>query len=326
MVEVNITLKVPALEKLVHVSASGIGSVAGSMLASWKATRYAKAKLIEAKAQADSLELIAQAHADARQTLIAFDDVTGTLEMAGEQITQRLDFQECKRQRNIAAVVSQAAEELGEEEVPDSEPDHDWIARFFGYVQDVSEEDVRKIWSRILAGEVRSPGKVSLRTLSILRNMSRQEAELFMEAMRYRIDDYILHKECVKSSTILNSNHFYFLFADMGLFYSPVLTRPPRRVTLDKNGVTHLVNADHILFLKGAPKKSVDREDDKVVLKRSAIELSPFFNASSDPTYLRHFASRLAKQACTVQAVPIKATTAEGHCFDQHKLRTIDPY
>ena len=40
MVDVN--LKVPALEKLVDYTASGIGAVAGPMLAPWKARKKAE--------------------------------------------------------------------------------------------------------------------------------------------------------------------------------------------------------------------------------------------------------------------------------------------
>ena len=325
MVDVNVTVKVPGLEKLVKVSASGIGAVAGSMLAPWMANQHAKAKLIEAKGQADSLRIIAQAQADARQALTATNTTTGTLEITREQITQRLEFQEHKRQQNIVSVVEQAAEDLGDEEVPDNEPDHDWTARLFEYVQDVSEEDIRRIWARILAGEVRSPGRVSLRTLSILRNMSRLEAELFTEAMRCRIDDYIIWRFCVKSSDKLNSNDFYYRFVDMGLFYSPVDTRPPRHISLDKNGTTHLVNADHILFLNGRPNMRVDQDADKAVLKTPAIELSPFCEAKSNPMYLRHLAKRLADKHCTLRTAPIEGTTPDVYRFDRRKIRTVEP-
>ena len=286
MLDLNVTIKVPGLRKLSDVVASGVGAVAGSMLAPWMAKKQAEAKRIEAKGQSDSLHIIAQAQADARQALTAPNAVArGTLEITREQITQRLEFQENKRQQNIISVVRQAAEELGDEEVLDNEPDHDWTARFFGYVQDVSEEDVRRIWGRILAGEVRSPNGVSLRTLSVLRNMSRREAELFADAMRYRIDDYILRKFCLRSSDKLRSGDFYYRFVDTGLFYSPVGTRPPRRISLDKNGVRSMINADHILFLKGKPNIIVDG-DDKVVLKTPARELAPFCDSKSDMTYL----------------------------------------
>ena len=72
---VDVTLKVPAIEKLVDYTASGIGAVAGSMLAPWRAQQDAKAKLIEAQADADSLRLISDARADARRSLLASGEV-----------------------------------------------------------------------------------------------------------------------------------------------------------------------------------------------------------------------------------------------------------
>ncbi len=315
----------PGLEKLVNVVASGIGAVAGPMLAPWTARQHAKAKLIEASSQATSLQTIAQAQASARRALTARDATSGTVEITREQIIQRLEFQEQKRQQNIVSVVRQAAEELGDEEVIDDEPDHDWTARFFEYVQDVSEEDIRSIWARILAGEVRTPGRVSLRTLSILRNMSRLEAELFSEAMRYVIDDFIVWKHCVRSSDKLKRNDFYFRFPDMGLFYSPVELRPPRGFSVGSEGIAQLVNADHILILRGTPNRSVDADSDKAILKRPAIELSAFCEAKSDPTYLRHIARGLAAKDCTLLAAPIEETTAAGPRFDPHKILTVEP-
>ena len=325
MVDVNVTVTVPAFEKLVNVVASGIGAVAGPILAPWTARQHAKARLIEAGAQAGSLQTIAQAQASARRALTAPNATSGTVEITPEQIVQRLKFQEQKRQQNIVSVVSQAAEELGDEEVRGDEPDHDWTARFFEYVQDVSEEDIRTIWARILAGEVRTPGRVSLRTLSILRNMSRLEAELFTEAMRYVIDDFIVWQLCVKSSDRLDSNDFYFRFVDMGLLYSPVESRPPRRFSLGRTGTAQLVNADRILILRGTPNRSIDTDSDKAVLKRPAIELSSFCEAKSDPIYLRHIARRLASKDCTLQTVPIEETTPDGHRFDPTKIRTVEP-
>ena len=325
MVDVNVTLTVPGFEKLVDVTASGIGAVAGPMLARWTARQHAAAKLIEARSQADSLQLIAQAQADARRALTAPAAARGTVEITQEQIVQRLEFQEEKRQLNIASVVRQAAEELGDEEVDPGEPDHDWTARFFEYVQDVSEEDVWRIWARILAGEVRAPGRVSLRTLSILRNMSRLEAELFSEAMRYVIDDFIVWKHCVRSSDKLKQNDFYYRFPDMGLFYSPVELRPPRRLSVGNKGIAQLVNADQILILRGRPNRSIDDGDDKAILKKPAIELSSFCAPKSDPIYLRHIARQLASKDCTLQAVPIEETTPDGHRYDLRKVRAVEP-
>ena len=48
--DINLNLNVPAIEKLIDYSASGIGSVAGSMLAPWKASRDGKARIESTKA------------------------------------------------------------------------------------------------------------------------------------------------------------------------------------------------------------------------------------------------------------------------------------
>ena len=179
MVNVNLHITVPAMEKLLDYTASGVGSVAGAMLAPVKAHLEATAKRITAHGKADSLRIIASAQSDARSTLISPDYIIeGEIDIA-QKINQRIQFQEEKRQRNIESVVRQAATELGDKEVPDNETDHDWTARFFGEVQDVSSEEMQSLWAKVLAGEIERPGSTSIHTLSILRNLSLATAVVF---------------------------------------------------------------------------------------------------------------------------------------------------
>ena len=84
-------------------------------------------------------------------------DVRGEIDIA-ETVRQRIQFQEEKRHGNIGSVVGRAAEELGQKEVPDREPDHDWTARFFNYIQDVSSDEMQSLWAKVLAGEIERPG------------------------------------------------------------------------------------------------------------------------------------------------------------------------
>ena len=177
----KIDLNVLAIEKLLDYAASGIGSIAGSYLAPWKARREAKSKLILAEGDANILAIQAEAQAKARDILISQDtDVTGELTIANA-VEQRIQFQEQKRQFNIKSVVQQAADQLGAKEVTDREPDHDWTARFFNDVQDVSSEEMQLLWAKILAGEVQRPGTTSIRTLGILKNLDRNTAQLFIK-------------------------------------------------------------------------------------------------------------------------------------------------
>ena len=177
-------VNVPALEKLLDYVASGIGSVAGPMLASWKARRETKAKLINARGRADELLIQARGQstalqliADAREKARDFD-IQGQMTL-NEAVNQTIQFQAEKRQRNIKAVVNHAATVLGDKEVPNSEPDHDWTARFFNEVQDVSSEEMQILWARLLAGKVERPETISIKTLGILRNLDQNTATLF---------------------------------------------------------------------------------------------------------------------------------------------------
>ena len=102
-------LKVPALEKLLDMVASGIGSVAGPMLAPWKAKREGAAKRIGASADADVLLIHAEAQAQARELLAPHHSISGGELSISDRVQQRILFQEQKRQRNIESVVRTAA-------------------------------------------------------------------------------------------------------------------------------------------------------------------------------------------------------------------------
>lgn len=184
------TVRVPGIEKLLDHAASGIGSIAGPMLASWKARREANARRISAHAEAEALGILADAQstalrvsataqADARAILASpHATVAGELDIA-HTVSQRIQFQEEKRQANIEAVVGRAAVEIGERDAPDSEPDHDWTARFFNEAQDVSSEEMQTLWAKVLAGQVERPGSTSIRTLGVLRDLDRSAAVTF---------------------------------------------------------------------------------------------------------------------------------------------------
>ena len=189
MVDLSLA-KVLGVDKLLDYTASGIGAVAGPMLAPWRARRLGIARVIEAGADAEAMKIAAQAQANslriiedaqiaARSSLRMTDaEVEGEISI-GERIEQSVQYREAKRLANLGAIVGSAAEQLGDAEVPDEEPDHDWTARFFDYAQDVSSEDMQTLWAKVLAGEVERPGSTSGRTLSVLRDLDSATARLF---------------------------------------------------------------------------------------------------------------------------------------------------
>ena len=193
---IEIRVRVPAIEKLLDYTASGVGATASFFFSRMVARRDAEVRAIAAKGVAEeqrilsegratSMQIIAAAQAEARSKLISSQAALHGEVTIGDAIEQRVQFQEEKRQANIGAVVVQTAQELGDREVHDHEVDHDWTARFFNAVQDVSSEEMQQLWARLLAGEIERPGQFSLRTLDTLHGMSVGEARLFDEACNY---------------------------------------------------------------------------------------------------------------------------------------------
>jgi len=107
---------------------------------------------------------------------------------SNNRVQDRINHVESKRQQNLDYVNYIAAEQLEQENEVSEEPvDDDWTTRFFNYSQDISNDEMQKLWGRILAGEVKRPKSFSLRTLEIIRNLSKEEAAVFMKFARFAI-------------------------------------------------------------------------------------------------------------------------------------------
>jgi uncharacterized protein DUF2806 len=79
----------------------------------------------------------------------------------------------------LAKAVLHAEDELKtDSESPSDDPlSDDWLLRWRDCAANVSSDDLQSIWGKVLAGEIKSPGRYSLRTLDFLKNLSQQEAE-----------------------------------------------------------------------------------------------------------------------------------------------------
>ena len=95
---------------------------------------------------------------------------------AGEALTPRdmdqaqLSYQlrEVERAVNLSEIAIKAEEEaegVENEHVSDESIDPDWFARWRTGAEDVSSDDLQRLWARVLAGELKSPGAFRLHTL-----------------------------------------------------------------------------------------------------------------------------------------------------------------
>lgn len=156
------------ISKLIEAVSQGIGTLYEPTKIRRKAKAQADASVIKVEADIKKQELLKRAF-------------------------NRFAFQEMRRQENIENIIKVAAESLPGT-VSEEPVGKDWISRFFDECNDVSDEELQKLWGRLLAGEVASPKSCSRKTLAVLKDFSKEDAELFIEFCSYiwvRIGDFL---------------------------------------------------------------------------------------------------------------------------------------
>jgi hypothetical protein len=131
----------------------------------------------------DRIRARAQAQADA--ALIIAEGRTKIQELEARAI-ERLRKREARRQQNIEGITLKALNALpSPDQISDEPVSEDWTSRFFEECQDISEEQMQQIWARIMAGEVARPGSFSPRTLSVVRDLTKSDADLFAKLCEF---------------------------------------------------------------------------------------------------------------------------------------------
>ena len=86
--------------------------------------------------------------------------------------------EEARHQQNMEEIIGGALPDLNEGASPDSMED-DWVANFFDKARIVTDSQMQGLWSRVLSGEANLPGTYSKRTVNLLSDLDKRDAELF---------------------------------------------------------------------------------------------------------------------------------------------------
>ena len=106
--------------------------------------------------------------------------------------------QEVRSEVNVSKALLRAEAELENDPQtpPDRTVDEDWLFRWRDAAGTVSSEELQTLWGRALAGEIKSPGSFSLRTLEFLKNISHEEALKIAKSAPFVINNsFILRNE-----------------------------------------------------------------------------------------------------------------------------------
>lgn len=218
----TIKVLVSPAEKLLDTISGAIGKVYEPT----NIRKIADAKAYEINVIADAIRNNVDIPIVYDSTKVAID--TSDYEEIAKRASSRLAYQEIIKQQNIENVVSNAYEELKESEKVSNEPvDPDWVLRFFNSVENISDEDMQKVWARILAGEIKAPNTYSYRTMEKLKNMTQKEVELFQkiaEISLYNGNVYFILSEASLLSKYDLKTSDILLLEECGLMSSQALS------------------------------------------------------------------------------------------------------
>jgi uncharacterized repeat protein (TIGR03899 family) len=223
-----------------------------------------------------------------------------------KRIQERLIFKETKRQQNLDYINFIAAEQLTQEESVSEEPvEEDWIKRFFNIAEDISNEEMQSLWGRILAGEVKQPNSYSLRTLEILKNLSKHEAEIFMKFASLAINSngstFVLNfknEKLLEEEFGLNFND-RLLLEEIGFLTANDLQFRILATQAQKSQLVFILGKSLVLLEK--PAKQPEQQLQILVFTKIGQELIKLVNSSPKMEYIKLLASKLRKDGYSIK-------------------------
>lgn len=127
---------------------------------------YIKWHLTVKQAEADSTAAAIKARSEVEVALILNESTENRMNLS------------LQHQENVESVINKSIEHQSHK-IQEGQIEVDWMARFLDEVKYASTDELRELWSRVLANEVTQPGTISKRTMTILRDISKEEAESF---------------------------------------------------------------------------------------------------------------------------------------------------
>lgn len=104
-----------------------------------------------------------------------------------------------RREISLSKAVMYAEEELAQDpaEPSSNTVSDDWLLRWRECAANVSSDELQSLWGKVLAGEVKNPGRYSLRTLEFLRNLSQDEAKAIEKLSPFVVNDVVFRGDKV---------------------------------------------------------------------------------------------------------------------------------
>ena len=128
-------------------------------------------------------QMIRIAKAKAEVSLIETESQIQTTDLH-RRAMYRFVEEEARKQANIESITSDSLPLLEDSSSPEN-VDDDWITNFFDKCRIVSDTEMQQLWSKVLAGEANKPGAFSRRTVNLMADLEKSDADLFTNLCRF---------------------------------------------------------------------------------------------------------------------------------------------
>lgn len=128
--------------------------------------------------------------------------------------------------------------------------DEDWLNVFERYAEDASTERMQNLWGRVLAGELRKPGRYSTRTLRFLSEFSQSDGLMFAELCKSVFAE-MAPNALVKPERTSNIRDLVFLESS-GLIQGVSGSGLAVTRKFDDNGRSFIREGDVVIVIEGA--------------------------------------------------------------------------
>lgn len=233
-----------------------------------------------------------------------------------------------REQINLDDISQKAAKELASENFTnqekniDKEISDDWLNEFENNARQMSSEEMKFIFSKILANEAKNPGNFSIRTIRLISQLDNTAAKLFqklcscaisMQAGNHIIDARVVSLEGNAASNSLKKYGFAFdnlnVLQEYGLIisdYNSYMNYMPCVVNEQNSvGLTVKLSEEHFAFLP-TDRNKYDKNVklNGVAFSKSGKELYNIIPKDADPIYKADLETFLEKRF--LKLVPVK--------------------
>lgn len=201
--------------------------------------------------------------------------------------------------------------------------DFDWFVRFYEAVGNISDEVMQDLWAKLLAGEVAEPSSFSLKTIDVLRNLSKQDAELFSLICSHSVMtrgqnflphyDTYLEKHNIYYTDIMKLNEQGLIFNDGTIGFS---------MSIGQNPNVLFWNNDLVMTIESSDDKNIEIHIKTYPFTKAGQELAVLVSKSVSEENFIELAKEIANknQECILGVYKIVSLDEKSILHDSKNL------